>query len=358
MDKNKNNQRLYRLEAVRGLAAIYVVLHHTIPHSTVLAGINVGIFLRFGQEAVILFFLLSGFVINYSFQHSSDKSFSNYFFKRSTRIFIPLFFIYLIGYLTLSYNDGRLINPDLITLLKNIFMLQDWDKVKPNVIAAPYMGNIPLWSLSYEWWFYMLYFPIATRINSGFKQALFVFGISMLMAALYVWQPNFVFRILAYLGIWWVGVYLSELYLKGKHRSFKNLLFPIGVMFALSAILFVPVLLARQAGEGLMLGMHPLLEFRHFITATAFVCGAVLWQKMRWFGFDLFLKPFLFLAPISYVIYICHQPLMVQATYLDSIDNGIVRWFCYLAIVLGFSYLLELKIYPLIRDWIRARRSV
>jgi peptidoglycan/LPS O-acetylase OafA/YrhL len=35
-------------------------------------------------------------------------------------------------------------------------MLQDVISLKPNVISAVYMGNGVLWSLSYEWWFYML----------------------------------------------------------------------------------------------------------------------------------------------------------------------------------------------------------
>ncbi len=352
------NQRLNRLEAVRGLAAFYVVLHHTINHNTVLNGVPVGFLLRFGQEAVILFFLLSGFVINYSFRHSSDRSFSNYFFKRSTRIYIPLFFVFLISYAGQSYIQGELINPQLWTLLKNILMLQDWDVVKPNVLAEPYMGNTPLWSLSYEWWFYMLYFPIVTRIGSGsvFRQSMFVFGLSILMAALYVWQPNFLFRLFAYFGVWWAGVYLSDLYLDGKHTSFKSLSIPVLAVAAIAAVMFVPVLMARQAVEGLLLGKHPLLEFRHVFTALFFIVGGIVWCRLRWFGFDTLIKPFLIFAPISYVLYICHQPLMVQATYLDFIEHSVLRWFSYLFVVLLFSYILELKIYPLLRSYFRARR--
>jgi len=356
---DKESQRLYKLEAVRGLAAFYVVIHHTIDHSTVVQGLPVGLLLKFGQEAVILFFLLSGFVINYSFRCSSDKTFSTYFFKRSTRIFIPLFFIFLIGYVSLSYNRGELINPELWTLFKNILMLQDWEKVKPNVLAEPYMGNTPLWSLSYEWWFYMLYFPIVTKLGSltTFSRAVLVFTLGISMAALYCWQPNFLFRLLAYFGIWWAGVYLADLYLAGRHYSLKALVLPAVGLAAIAAVLFFPVLQARQAGEGLLLGKHPLLEFRHVAASLAFLCGAIIWHKLRWFGFDLLVKPFLVFAPISYVLYICHQPLMVQATYLNFIDNAVLRWFCYLAVVLIFSYVLELKIYPYIRDRLRARRA-
>lgn len=357
---NRNTQRLNRLEAVRGLAAFYVVLHHTINHTTVVKGVPVGFALRFGQEAVILFFLLSGFVINYSFRASSDKSFSNYFFKRSTRIYIPLFFVFFLSYLGECFSGGQLVNPQVWTLLKNILMLQDWDVVKPNVLAEPYMGNIPLWSLSYEWWFYMLYFPIVTRFGNGsaFRQSMFVFALSIVMAALYIWHPNFLFRLLTYFGVWWAGVYLSNLYMDGRHTSLKALAVPVGAVTAIAAVLFVPVIMARQAGEDLLLGMHPLLEFRHIFAALIFIIGGIVWHRLRWFAFDIFVKPFLIFAPISYVLYICHEPLMTRAGYLEGVvANPVLRWLSYLAIVLVFSYVLELKIYPIIRDYLRGKRK-
>jgi peptidoglycan/LPS O-acetylase OafA/YrhL len=53
---------LHQLDSLRGFAAAYVVVHHAhlAPQSAF------GNLLFFGQEAVILFFLLSGFVIHYS----------------------------------------------------------------------------------------------------------------------------------------------------------------------------------------------------------------------------------------------------------------------------------------------------
>ena len=357
---NRNSQRLDRLEAVRGLAAFYVVLHHTISHSIVVMGLPVGVLLRFGQEAVILFFLLSGFVINYSFRSGSDKSFSTYFFKRSTRIYIPLFFVFMLTYLGESYSARELVNPQFWTLIKNILMLQDWGEVKPNVLAEPYLGNIPLWSLSYEWWFYMLYFPIVTRFGNGsaFKQSLFVFALSIVMAALYVWHPNFLFRLLTYFGVWWAGVYLSDLYMDGRHRSLKALMVPITAVASIAAVLIVPVFIAWQAGEDLLLDKHPVLEFRHIFMALVFIVGGVIWHRLRWVAFDILVKPFLIFAPISYVLYICHEPLMARAGYFQSlISNPVLRWFAYLAVVLVFSYVIERMIYPFIRNFLRDRRN-
>jgi peptidoglycan/LPS O-acetylase OafA/YrhL len=39
---------------------------------------------------------------------------------------------------------------------RNVLCFQDIVSLKPNVISA-YMGNGVLWSLSYEWWFYIIF---------------------------------------------------------------------------------------------------------------------------------------------------------------------------------------------------------
>jgi peptidoglycan/LPS O-acetylase OafA/YrhL len=80
-----HNGRLQKLECIRGLAAFYVVLHHL-----------ARIFLHhrwyrlpfvFGPEAVMVFFVLSGFVIHYSTRVSpADLGIKNYSVKRLRRI--------------------------------------------------------------------------------------------------------------------------------------------------------------------------------------------------------------------------------------------------------------------------------
>ena len=92
------NKKLEKLEAIRGFAALYVVFFHALPQKIYLFGLNVGVLFRFGPEAVIVFFVLSGFVIKYSWQRSSNKSFRHYFSRRFIRLYIPLFFIHILFY--------------------------------------------------------------------------------------------------------------------------------------------------------------------------------------------------------------------------------------------------------------------
>lgn len=126
--------RLEKLEALRGFAALYVVLFHVLPQEILLYGVNVGLLFRFGPEAVIVFFVLSGFVIKYTFERSADKSFKYYFIRRFIRLYIPLFFIYVLGYLLKCYNAGELASPEWGTLLGNLFMLKDVISQKTNVL--------------------------------------------------------------------------------------------------------------------------------------------------------------------------------------------------------------------------------
>lgn len=342
--------KLYKLEALRGFAAFYVLLHHTIPAKSVnFLGHNFGFIFRFGQEAVILFFLLSGFVINYSYKRSSDKTFKTYFFKRFLRIYIPLVIVFFASYLLAAYSAKSWIDPQLKTLILNILMLQDWEAVKPNVIASAYMENTPLWSLSYEWWFYMLYFP-AMQLIKDHSRHIVICTVVVLSAIAYIYYPVFPFRILTYLGIWWTGVFLSELYLDDKLGDLKAYRLPILALILPICILSYSIFVQRAEGVKLLSGLHPVLEVRHFAFALIVLIGSIVWRKLNWRGFDLLIKPFLLIAPISYALYISHLPLMVDATYLDFIQSPVLRWAGYIVCVVIFSYIIEIIIYRKIRD--------
>lgn len=337
--------KLYKLEALRGFAAFYVLLHHTIPAKHVnFGGYNFGFLLRFGQEAVILFFLLSGFVINYSYKKGKNKTFKSYFFKRLFRIYIPLIIVFIVSYLLAVRESGFWIDPQLKTLLLNIVMLQDWEDVKPNVIASAYMGNTPLWSLSYEWWFYMLYFP-AMNLLSNYSRHAILYLVVIASTILYVYLPIFPFRILTYMGIWWTGVYISDLYLRGTIRDISSYAIPLTALTLSICILTYSAVLQHNQGTKLLLGLHPILELRHYVFSLFAVIAAIIWMKLNWWGFDNLLKPFLVLAPISYAMYICHLPLMAQASYLSGIENAVARWILYFFCVVTFSWIVEIVIY-------------
>ncbi|MEY3826084.1 MAG: hypothetical protein RLZZ148_898, partial [Cyanobacteriota bacterium] len=150
-------QHLQKLDDIRGLAAVYVIIYHLLqPFKSLPPGVK--LFFSFGQEAVILFFLLSGFVIYTASCRYPKLTYKNYFIKRFRRIYFPFIIALLLSVLVFAFNGTLQHEFSFQNLISNIFMLQDIDIVKDGVWVNPFLKNYPLWSLSYEWWFYMLFF--------------------------------------------------------------------------------------------------------------------------------------------------------------------------------------------------------
>ena len=347
---NKYN-KVDKLEALRGFSALYVLFFHILPQKIYLFGINIGILFRFGSEAVILFFILSGFVIKYTWEKSKDKSFRNYFIHRFIRIYVPLLFIFLLGYLIKCNTEGALANPDWKTLLGNIFMLQDVISQKPNVISAAYMGNGLLWSLSYEWWFYMLFFPLSKNLSDK-KINVWVNSIVLLAAVSYLFYPFILNRLAMYFAIWWIGVKFATMYIKRESLNFKGLSSYVYVLLTIIALLGFNFYLNFSYTKvySYPLVAYPFIELRHFVFAFLAMIAAVFWSKYNWFGFNKIFGGFKYVAPFSYVIYISHQYLVVEATYLQFINQKIIEYILYIILMFLFSYLLEVVVYTKIKN--------
>jgi peptidoglycan/LPS O-acetylase OafA/YrhL len=98
------------------------------------------------------------------------------------------------------------------------------------------------------------------------------------------------------------------------------------------------------------LSASPWLEFRHFIFTVLVVMAAIIWKKVKWMGFDIIFKPFVYIAPISFGIYISHWFLIYAAHYFDFIENKSIRLVCYVIVCILFSYLIEKVLYPKIHN--------
>lgn len=350
--KNKN---LEILDAIRGFSALYVMLFHMLPQQILLFGVNVGLVFRFGSEAVIMFFILSGFVIKYSWENSVDKSFKNYFLRRFIRIYVPLFFIFILAYVIKSYTVGGFANPDWNTLFGNIFMLQDVISQKPNVISPVYMDNGVLWSLSYEWWFYMLFFVLSKKINP--ERINFWVNVVVIGASLsYLIYPFFLNRIVMYFAIWWIGVRFADMYLKGEVFSFKSIRIYSYVLVSIIALLGLNFYLNFEYTKvySYPLVAYPFIELRHFVFALLAMFGAIVWINSKKLGFNKIFLVFKYLAPFSYVIYISHHYLVVEASYLEFINNKIIEYTLYVLLMFLFSYLVEVVIYGQIKKQLRS----
>jgi peptidoglycan/LPS O-acetylase OafA/YrhL len=346
-----DNRKLVKLEAVRGFAAIYVALGHVFAHKFFFMNHDLSFFLRFGQEAVILFFLLSGFVIQYSYSFSKDNSFKLFFLKRFLRIYIPLLLVFAANYILYSLESEHLIIINKWELAGNLLMLQDTQWLKPNVVCGPFLGNSPLWSLSYEWWFYMFFFIFTKRVKVS--ASIYVYIISVLSAITYLFSPNFVNRELMYLAIWWIGADMAKFYVSNEAITLNSLRFQLSVLIIVILILGLNVRLNNNPLA--TIGMSPFLELRHFLFALVAIIGAVLWNRIHWVAFNKTIGLFEPIASISFGIYISHWFLVSEAHYLDSIiQNVYIKYVLYIIICLVFSYLIERVIYVPLNRWIMA----
>lgn len=138
------------LDGLRGLAALYVVLHHafllcaqTFP---IRAKNNLTDALLYGHLAVDVFIVLSGFCLALP---EKARPAGEFYLKRAKRI-LPAYFAVLIASVahTLFWNGGPL---DTRALGLHGLLLQD---IFPETIVA---FNQPLWSVAVEWKIYFLF---------------------------------------------------------------------------------------------------------------------------------------------------------------------------------------------------------
>ncbi len=159
LTRMQGKKHYYWLDLLRFTCALLVVLTHYRGNFFVEYGIlpeeqksivikTFYLLTRFGEEPVLVFFVLSGFLVGgSSIQRILDNKVDvkNYFIDRFVRIILPLIassvLVIIIDFIMnepVPYKD----------IIGSIFSFQG--------IITSYKFNDPLWSLSYEVWFYIL----------------------------------------------------------------------------------------------------------------------------------------------------------------------------------------------------------
>lgn len=311
------------------MAALYVVLHH----SRELLPAPVRPLLLFGQEAVILFFLLSGFVIHINYSTKSEFDRKDFLWKRFVRIY-PIFIVVMVLSVGIDMATGGDAHTDLRSFVYNMVGLQDSQIQKPGIGYPTFGDNDPLWSLGYEVWFYLFYaITGAARFN---RNLLAVTVIAVVAALVFSFFPNKACLTLLYLPIWWLGAALAEATLAESNAPFWKGLGSLLITLAVYVAASYPEI---RASHG-TIGLHPFIEIRHFMAAIGF---AIVWiAAQRFVNADKFrwLEPLSFLAPISYGIYIVHVPLLRLVKHY--MGPGALTWICFAGLTLVMAYLLEI----------------
>jgi peptidoglycan/LPS O-acetylase OafA/YrhL len=195
------NKRLEQLDGLRGICALVVAIFHTI-EMPYLYGILVGhpepfyikIMNAGATVSVMLFFVLSGFVIGYTTpqKYTKDES-RKYIWRRLIRLY-PVYLIALFLTFYIYHQSTKIWD-----ILGHIFFLQTW-------LVPLNLDNPSLWSLHYEFIFYLL-FLIVWKFNIKTEKAIVVCFICAIISIFVSFHP---FTILGYFTVWLSGYWLSQ----------------------------------------------------------------------------------------------------------------------------------------------------
>lgn len=326
---NPDGNKLVFLDGIRGIAAVYVMVGHARwllwegylnfkSHPESYSFVDTALMyllslFRFGHEFVLLFFVLSGFVIHFSYSKKLGTAttyrldWRQYFFRRLKRIYPPflfaLAFTFLLdqigsyfgfsiyagttNYPSINTNVGNP-NHEIPTLLGNLaFLYKEY---------FPVFGtNGPSWSLKFEWWFYMLYpaFFLLSRKHIYYSTAL-VIGLYVLTFYPALWKENFFREIFGSLICWWLGVVLAEV--STKRLNFNLIGFAAFTLVSCGLCYLLP-----QNSQN--------IDLRVGLLFTA-ILALLLWMNQKRTSMKLLtmLKP---LGDFSYTLYIIHFPILV-----------------------------------------------
>lgn len=242
---------------------------------------------RLGNEAVLIFFVLSGFLVGgIAIERLSKSTFNlkSYLIDRATRIWIPLIpaIILMIGvslYLDLPVNYWH--------VLGNTLALQ-------SIFVPELQENAALWTLGYEIWFY--FFIAALGLFKCNKAACLIL-LCLFIAAFTRLMPH-------YFVCWLIG---AAAYLWKPGKSLKLLIFGIVIM--------IYGCLGRQVGRGsesldiaFLQAFLPSEEMARVVFSAGFalLIGQLIlikkWPKLDNIGTQL--------AAFSYTLYLVHFPII------------------------------------------------
>ena len=370
MNKPSVRHKYIWLDLIRGLAALGVFMQHlrTLLFQNYWEG--PGSFLKkifyfitgFSHESVIVFFVLSGFLITGSIVNARKKeSFSvlNYGLDRLVRLWIVLIpglvltlvidrlGIHWFGtnpaYLgTIQYtgNIDVAANLNAPTFFGNIFFLQG---IRVNTFGS----NTPLWSLTNEFWYYVL-FP-AIYFLFYLKKIWIRVSLSILTITIFFLIGQ---GILLYFLVWLIGsaLFFVKENFPAPSVRLKQILLVAGIIAF--GIYFYEL---RISG--------PLDWVKDILSGliTAVLCFVGLYSDMR---SKLISRIVSFFSGMSYSLYVIHLPLalFLSSWLVGSQKNwGASYFFLYLfimALVLGvtvvFWYCFESR-YIQVRTYIKRR---
>jgi len=343
------------LDWLRGIAALLVLLTHVRlgffvswpevePASQTI--LNHGLFFltRLGHQAVVIFFVLSGYLVGgQAVTQARARRFSlhHYLAARVARLYTVLIpALLLTATVDTLGNQWNSSADGWQTFFLNLFFLQ--------MIFGPYYGtNGPLWTLSFEWWFYVL-FGLAVFVYarpSIAQRSVAGLVIALLVYLLFVENLNHNTWVLIGFPLWLSGAAIRTI-------SAPSARVPRPVVLLSIVLLCSFMLMSALPGNGLE---HDCLVGAATALLIWLLRGA---EPIRASGAAVGRT----LAAFSFTLYAVHQPLNVLVEHLlvpHRLTQPIpAEWIAMLILAAGIAscafawYWLFERNTPRIRRWL------
>jgi peptidoglycan/LPS O-acetylase OafA/YrhL len=346
--------RIVELDALRGLAACVVAIHHVfvVFHDEIRSVVSgfayslLDVVQAQNQAAVLLFFVLSGYAIGLATrtQPPVSKADCLHYLSRRAQRLLPLYWISLAWTASLGNVYGHSNSSfGLETLFGNALFLQTSEFAK-GAWFSPYGLNGPYWSLSYEIFFYLL-LPVALLVVHRGPIArwpttcLLVLGTVASCAglALNITVPSPFSNFLTLWVVWLMGY--ASVQLKAKITSTVLVVAPaafFGIGHLVLAYLGRPSDTLSQVTQGTFIGATFALVA---VNPQRFSAPPFQWTRRA------FTRVFRRIGDGSYALYLLHYPLLLAIHALLDDPFGTVEWWlagiAFLAFVVGFCPWLE-----------------
>ena len=320
------------LNLFRFFAAIIVVLFH---FAYCIPPFDEGILNRLignGHFAVTFFFVLSGFVMVLSNQKTNLKLYTEkirFWKKRAIRL-LPLYYLAILMYVIFTLGVKNPI--DWKEMLLNIIGVHAWD-LNPQPLINP-----PSWSLSAEFFFYLLTPPLllfsqSRSIKKNIFIAILVWLITVIAFVFFMQYHQrdlpFNFFPLLHLSTFFIGITTGNIWIAiGHNISYNKQYFLLFLIMCLTLFCVFNTGFFHKKHIALF---APIFAVIIFIT--------VLFEKDNQVKFPN--QFFDFLGDLSYPIYILHWPFLTYFNYFFQDANTLTWLLKYLCGLVAFSILLH-----------------
>lgn len=353
-------KRYYELDSLRGIAAMLVLIMHTLfifstLEKDIKSNLFVLSFLWNGHSAVVLFFILSGFVLTIPLEKSGAFNYYKYIIKRYCRIYLPYIIILcsVLVFMSLVPNIGDV--PNLQTwalwetnitirrILEHLFFLGEYN---------PEAFLMVIWSLVHEMRISII-FPLVVllvfKINWKFSVGIAMIGslVAFFLMKTIPTEYNLAISTNYFISIHYLAMFIMGSLIARNRKVISSYITRSIIKYPLIFISFIlfnypqlPYAVIGKIYSGVDYLLYQIII--DWIISGGAVEIVILALSFKTFSKVLLFKPIKFLGKISYSIYLVHPVVIIVSIHLlyevlpisiilifSFISTIIVSVFCY-----------------------------